>query len=345
MTGTTAAGQPREWCLNWPSSQGSRLGRALLKATPDTFFVDEDLGLPGFPALGSASAGGVTGQGEHLCLRLQKQGDNTDYVARELAGLAGCQHQDVGYCGMKDRHAVTRQWFSLYLPGNEANDARLLASIANNWPVLAAHRHPRKLRRGDHRGNFFRIALQQVSGDVEAIDAALRRIAITGCPNYYGHQRFGRAGYNLDRAIHMNPNRGKGRNRRQSGRNQQGLYFSAARSWLFNQVLAARVAAGTWQQPLPGEGEAGYPTGPLWGDGGTLATGTAEQFERDVAGAWPEVLRVFSATRMKPERRALVLHPVDLSWRWEGDDLLELQFGLAPGQYATALIEDVFELI
>ncbi len=285
-------------------------------------------------------------------MRLQKQGDNTDYVARQLAETAGCQHHDIGYCGLKDRHAITRQWFSVYLPGGEANDAAFIAEVAKNWPVLAAHRNLKKLRRGDHRANRFTITLLEVTGSVAGINDALQGIAERGCPNYYGHQRFGHGGYNLDRAIGMNPNRSKARGRKkQSGRNQDGLYFSAARSWLFNQVLAARVNTGNWRLSLDGEsaleGECTLdtPTGPLWGDGGTSATAAAETFERETVAAWPELLKVFSATRMKPERRDLILQPSDLTWHWQGDDRLELSFALAPGQYATSVIEDVFELV
>lgn len=345
MTGEAPAADSRDWCLTWRPSQGERAGRAVLKATAETFFVDEDLGLPGFPQELTEPPLKVTGQGEHLCLRLQKEGDNTDYIARQLATMAGCRHHDIGYCGLKDRHAITRQWFSVYLPGAETSDAAFLTEVGKSWPVLAAHRYLKKLRRGDHRGNCFRITLLEVSGSVTDIDTQLQRVVASGCPNYYGHQRFGHNGYNLDRAIRMNPDRGKTRgHKKQSTRNQDGMYFSAARSWLFNQVLAARVEAGNWQQPLVGESELARPTGPLWGDGGTSATGVAEAFERETLAVWPELLKVFSATRMKPERRDLVLRPAELTWRWLSGDQLELSFGLAPGQYATALIEDVFEL-
>ncbi|MDX1757669.1 MAG: tRNA pseudouridine(13) synthase TruD, partial [Marinobacter sp.] len=203
------------WQLQWPAAPG-RVGLATLKADPTTFFVDEDLGLPGFPEQVREPVSVVSGDGEHLCLRLEKVGDNTDYVARQLAGLAGCRDQDVGFCGLKDRHAVTRQWFSIYRPGMEAEDQAFLAEVAGHWRLLAAHRYVKKLRRGDHRGNVFEITLLDVVGERDAIDQALTAIKQRGCPNYFGKQRFGHAGSNLDRAIRMEP--GRPRRGRRKGR-------------------------------------------------------------------------------------------------------------------------------
>lgn len=340
---TTAS---RSWQLDWPASGAGRVAKATLKASPETFFVDEDLGLAGFPQADGGASCEPGGSGEHLCLRLEKAGDNTDYVARQLAELAGCRHQDVGYCGLKDRHAVTRQWYSIYRPGQEADDAAFLERVRGRWTLLAAHRYVKKLRRGDHQGNVFAITLTDVDGDVQAIEAALTELADQGCPNYFGPQRFGRGGGNLDRAIAMAsqpPRRGRGR-RGQAGRQRDGLYFSAARSWLFNQVLARRVEQGNWNRRLDGEPAVDTVTGPLWGDGGTVATGSQEALERRVTAAHPELLAVFADSRMKPERRALVLTPQAFSWQWVGEGRLLLRFWLAPGQYATSLLGNVFWL-
>ena len=291
--------------------------------------------------------GAVPGSGEHLCLKLEKVGDNTEYVARELARMAGCRHFDVGFCGLKDRHAVTRQWFSLYRPGGEAEDVSLIEEIGVRWPVLAASRQARKLRRGEHLGNGFVITLRAVTGEREVIDHALERLANIGAPNYFGPQRFGNGGANLDRAVHLDPttlnrrSRSGGKNR--GGKKRAGsegsknvLYFSAARSWLFNEVLAARVEDGTWI-------EAGA-TGPLWGDGGTTASGPLETLERDIVAQTPGLANLFLATRMKPERRPLAVKPESLSWQWLAEDCLELAFSLSPGQYATTILSDIFEL-
>jgi len=334
-----------QWRLDWPTSGGGRIASGRLKTTPGDFIVDEVLELP--EGCSDAWADAVAGYGEHLCLKLEKVGDNTEYVARELARLAGCRNFDVGFCGLKDRHAVTRQWFSLYRPGCEAQDASLIEDIAVHWPVLSASRQARKLRRGEHRGNGFVVTLRAVTGEREVIDRALARLADIGAPNYFGPQRFGNGGANLDRAVHLDPatlNRrsrsgGKGRGgkkRAGSDGSKNVLYFSAARSWLFNEVLATRVEDGTWTEP-----EA---TGPLWGDGGTTASGALETLERDIVAQTPALASLFLVTRMKPERRPLAVRPDNLAWQWLDEDSLELAFFLSPGQYATTILSDIFEL-
>ena len=334
------------WRLDWPTSSGTRPGKALLKAAPEDFRVTEQL-WPEFEAPESDRSGA----GEHVCVRLEKCGDNTEYVAQQLATLAGCKAFEVGFCGLKDRHAITVQWFSLYCPGREASDADLLTAIAERWPVLASRRHARKLRRGEHVNNGFDLVLREVSGDRELLDQALERLAARGAPNYFGPQRFGIGGGNLARAVNLDPSR---LNRKKGGRHSRGgggsssknvLYFSAARSWLFNEVLAQRVSADNWFVSLPGEPvDGGIPTGPLWGDGGTSAGEEQATFERAVVASHPEFERLFLSTRMKPERRALVCQPEQLRWQWLDDCTLRLQFFLPPGQYATTVLGDIFEL-
>lgn len=331
------------WRLDWPVAGGERPGRARLKEQAEDFRVDEVLPLE------------RDGAGEHLCLYIEKRGDNTEYLARQLARLADCRPMDVGFCGLKDRHSVTRQWFSLYRPGKEAEDQALMGRISESWKVVDQVRLPRKLRRGDHQGNRFRILLRHVEGDREALEAGLRRLASEGCPNYFGPQRFGHDGGNLDHAANLDPadirsggsrKRRRGRQSTGSGSSKNVLYFSAARSWLFNEILARRVSDGSWKRVIEGEPDqhASAPTGPLWGDGGTAATGMQEKMERDLVGQWPTLARLFADTRMKPERRSLVCMPRELEWQWSGVDQLELEFGLLPGQYATAVLGELFDL-
>ena len=336
-----------QWLLDWPVSGGARVGRAELKTSPEDFRVTELLWPEREDDTAAPGPVEVSGDGEHLGLRLEKTGDNTEYVARELAALAGCRSFDVGFCGLKDRHAVTVQWFSLYRPGQEADDQALMAEVGQRWPVRAAVRHSRKLRRGDHQANGFEIVLRNVTGQRELVEAGLARLASQGAPNYFGPQRFGFQGANLDRAVQIDPsrlNRKRGRAGRSASKNV--LYFSAARSWLFNQVLAERVSNGTWTEVLPGEPEpsGAGPTGPLWGDGGTLASGEQEALERGVVDACPELTRLFQSTRMKPERRPLVARPGEFKWQWLDTTTLRIQFVLLPGQYATTVLGDLFEL-
>ncbi|MDX1799338.1 MAG: tRNA pseudouridine(13) synthase TruD [Marinobacter sp.] len=329
-----------EWRLDWPTTSGKRLASASIKAVDAHFQVDEELDLEGLPAelAFDKKTDLIPGSGEHLFIRIEKRGDNTDYVARELARLSGCKPHDIGFCGLKDRHAVTRQWFSVYRPGMTAADSGFLDAVAELHTVLAACRFPRKLRRGDHQGNRFDLVLTEVDGDRSWVDQRLGQLQVAGCPNYYGPQRFGWGGNNLRQAVRLRPGRQRGRNSR------TGLYFSAARSWLFNEVLAERVALDNWRNALTGEPDASGPTGPLWGDGGTDATGPQGELERSVVSRHPQLVHVFSETRMKPERRPLVLFPDTLSWRWLDETTLALSFGLLPGQFATSVLADIFTI-
>jgi tRNA pseudouridine13 synthase len=342
------------WRLDWPVSGSCRVATARLKASPEAFRVCEEL--DGFPSTPGPET--VPSDGEHLCLYLEKTGDNSEYVARQLAILAGCRPYDVGFCGLKDRHAITRQWFSLYRPGQSAEDRTFIDGVSERWPVLSFCRHTHKLRRGDHRGNRFVITLNEVTGSKAETDEALQRLKRQGAPNYFGSQRFGINGGNLDRAAAMDPavmvDRGRSGKRGRRGKKPGGgerskhvMYFSAARSWLFNEVLACRVSAGNWLSSVDGEpglAEQIIPTGPLWGDGGTSAGGQLADLEWSAVDQVPELVRLFSTTRMKPERRSLVARPDGLSWQWLADDSLELTFFLLPGQYATAVLSDIFEL-
>lgn len=337
------------WQLEWPVPGGKPGGTAQLKSSPEDFRVTEllDTGGP-VQDLETRQSLTVPGQGEHLLIYLEKTGDNTPWVARHLGELAGCGDSGVGYSGLKDRHAVTRQWFSVQRPGMEADDEGFIRTLQTHWPVLAVARRSRKLRRGEHHGNHFQIRLRALTGDPAELEQRLGTLSRRGCPNYFGLQRFGHEGSNLDRAVAMasRPVRRQRRGRKSAG-GRDGLYFSAARSWLFNQVLAERVDQGNWLQRLDGEPDE-VPTGPLWGDGGTLAAGSQGVLEREVVARFPDMEAVFASTRMGPERRPLILMPADLTWALsepEGGRSLDLTFTLTPGQYATTMLSSVVTLI
>lgn len=314
-----------DWRLDWPTAWGQRLGTAVIRQTPQDFYVDELLAVS------------LTGEGEHLCLRLEKTGDNTEYVARNLSTIVGCRPQDVSFCGLKDRHAVTRQWFSIYRPG-ATDDQSVIAAINEHWPIIESSRHSRKLRRGDHDGNSFRLRLRHVEADRDEVVARLHMITKYGCPNYFGPQRFGYNGGNLDKAISQRGMKRRGRNFK------AGMYFSAARSWLFNEVLAERIRQGNWNALMPGDPMSESPTGPLWGDGGTKASDEHEALERQVVGSNPLLASVFADTRMQPERRNLLLPLSGLEYSWAEPRTLILDFQLGKGSFATALLAELFQI-
>lgn len=337
------------WRLEWPVPGGIPEGSACLKSVPEDFRVTEllDTGGP-VQALDARQPLSVPGQGEHLLIYLEKTGDNTPWVAQRLGELAGCGETGVGYSGLKDRHAVTRQWFSVQRPGMEADDEAFVDTLQQHWQVLAVARRGRKLRRGEHYANHFRIRLRSLTADPAGLERRLGVLARQGCPNYFGLQRFGHYGSNLERAVAMadRPVRRRRRGRRSPG-GRDGLYFSAARSWLFNEILAERVHKGNWLQRLDGEPD-DAPTGPLWGDGGTVAGGLQGDLEREVVARSPDIEAVFGSTRMPPERRLLIMKPMDLEWTLSGqaeERCLDLSFTLTPGQYATSVLSSLVTLL
>jgi tRNA pseudouridine13 synthase len=318
---------------------------ARLRSTPEDFVVEEILGYD------------ADGSGEHALLWVEKRGANTDWLARELAKFAGVPPLAVGYAGLKDRHAITRQAFTVQLAGKP--DPDWSAFPHDNVKVLAATRHGRKLKRGALRGNRFVLTLREVQGERERAEQVLTAIATRGIPNYFGEQRFGREGGNLDQARAMFAGR-------RVDRDKRGFLLSAARSQIFNSVLAARVERGVWDTPLDGEiwSLAGsrswfgpelysdvlaerlasgdiHPSGPLWGQGEPPATGEAGALERDIAAAHEDLAQGIAAARMDQERRPLRLLPKDLHWRWAAEDVLELSFELPAGAYATVVAREV----
>jgi tRNA pseudouridine13 synthase len=280
-----------------------------------------------------------SGQGEHLWLDTEKSGANTAYVAQRLAQAAGVSERDVGYAGLKDRHAITRQWFSIYLPKGEAPDLTRLEHP--EFKVLSQRRHARKLRPGDLQGNRFRIVLRDVSGGPEcvaAIEANLHALAAQGAPNYYGAQRFGFEGGNVERGRAMLAREVRVRNPK-----NKGIYLSAVRSFVFNEVLACRLQQGLWGRSLPGDvmDASGRPTGPLWGRGRVATTEQAQALEEVVAARHPVLCEGMEHAGLTQERRSLVSCPQDLSWTWPQADQLVLSFGLPAGHYATSLLAEL----
>ena len=328
-----------------PRAWGGPAGSGTLRADPGDFFVEEVLGFE------------PEGEGEHLLVFIEKRELNTADVAEALRRCAGVRPVDVSFAGLKDRRAVTRQWFSLYLPGRADPDLRDIEG--GQLRILRTARHSRKLRRGALRGNRFHLVVRDFEGDAGQAGSLLEQIARYGFPNYFGAQRFGRGNSNLLRAAQLFSGD------RRMRRPQRSLCLSAARSLLFNHVLAARVRAGTWRQPLPGDvfqlagrttlfrAEAIddelrrrcdaleiHPTGPLWGRGGRVQPGgeaaAAETALLAGLAAWREGL---DAAGLEADRRALRAVAEDLAWSRAGATW-DLTFGLGRGVYATSLARE-----
>ena len=328
-------------------AHGAPVLDARLRAAPEDFFVEE---LPGFEA---------SGAGEHLLLTVEKRGMNTAFAARRIAAWAGVDESAIGYAGLKDRHAVTRQRFTVWLPKKIAPDLEALQS--DDLRVLEHAWHARKLPRGALAGNRFVLVLRDVEGEHAAIETRLQAIASQGVPNYFGEQRFGRGGGNVQQAVAMFAGR-------RVKREERTMLLSAARSELFNRVLAARVEAGNWNAALDGEvwmldgsrsvfGPEAFtdelqarlaafdihPTGPLWGEGELRSTDASRDLElAAMQGDTATRLRNgLERAGLKQERRALRLRPDAIAWRWLDDGALELAFALPPGCYATTLLREL----
>lgn len=322
--------------------------RARFKVEVEDFEVDELLGFE------------PTGEGEHAFLRIEKRGANTAWIAGRLARIAGVPPMAVGYAGLKDRHGVARQHFTVHLPGQGEPDWSLLA--ADGARVLLATRHRRKLPRGALAGNRFRIVLRGIQGDAEAAQSRLAAIAAEGVPNYFGEQRFGRAGGNVAAARAMFAGR-------RVERAQRSILLSAARSHLFNTLLALRVQDGSWNRASEGDvfqldgrgsvfgpepldevlrqrvaaGEI-HPTGPLWGSGTLRCSAAVAAREAAVASAEPELAAGLVAAGMAQERRALRLRVKSLAADWLAPDQLVLGFELPAGTYATVVLRELAQL-
>ncbi|MDH3533755.1 MAG: tRNA pseudouridine(13) synthase TruD [Gammaproteobacteria bacterium] len=331
---------------DWARASGATLFAARSRSTAADFVVNEDLSID------------FSNDGEHDLLHVEKSGANTQWVAERLAEHAGVPARDVGFAGLKDRHALTRQWFSVRRPA--ANGTDWATFDAAGVRILEQRRHRRKLRRGAHKGNAFRIALRgdDIESQRQMIAARLSSIAVAGVPNYFGEQRFGRGGANLElcRALFAG---------KRLSRARRSIALSAARSFIFNEILALRVQTGSWNAVQPGElanldGSGSvfavaevtaefdrrcdeldiHPSGTLWGNGAPLGGSTVAALESGVAAVHPEFCDGLVRAGVKASSRALRLRVYDLQWHIQAGALW-LEFVLGRGGYATAVIREI----
>jgi tRNA pseudouridine13 synthase len=321
---------------------------AVIRREPADFFVDEDCDIE------------LSGSGEHLWCRIEKTGLTTQDAVQALSRAAGVHPRQIGFAGMKDRVAVTRQWISLGWPV-----ARPLPNLdgLDGIEVLEAKRHERKLKRGAHRGNRFVLRLRDVGGDTSTIEQDLQRIRREGVPNYFGAQRFGHGGRNLalSRALFAG---------KRLSRNRRGFALSAARSFLFNAVVDARVRAGNWNRLIDGEAvmldgshsvfsladtaqapaELSarldafdiHPSGPLPGrGGGDVVSAEAQALESQVLAGYADLVDGLAGCGVDAARRALRLAVPTLDWQFESEDTLVLSFWLPPGAFATSVLREL----
>ncbi|MGB0360401.1 MAG: tRNA pseudouridine(13) synthase TruD, partial [Endozoicomonas sp.] len=238
-----------DYSTDWHYAFDGPLGDCLFKSYHKDFEVDEFLSFE------------PEGEGEHLFLLIEKVGENTDWVAGLLARHAGVNRQSVSFAGRKDRHGITRQWFCITLPGMPDPDWTDFET--DTIRILQQARHLKKLKTGALKGNGFRITLREVNADCLMVDERLNQVVQCGVPNYFGEQRFGHQGQNIEKWEAMLNGQFR------VNRNKRSMYLSAARSWLFNRVLSEKVERKVWDQYLKGD-VLGFP------DSGSLIFDTAD---------------------------------------------------------------------
>jgi len=314
---------------DWSRAYGAPLFSARLRSAPEDFQVTEELGWQ--PA----------GDGEHDYLWLEKTGANTEWVAQQLANHAQVPVKDVGFSGLKDRHAVTRQWFSVPRWHGPQWDTLAVEGVR----VVEVTRHLRKLRRGAHDHNHFVITLRiDQPLDTAELSERLAVIEHRGVPNYFGEQRFGRQGNNLQLASDWA--RGK-----RLSRNKRSLAISVIRSYVFNEALAQRVASDSWDRLQPGD------KANLNGSGSVFEIDQIDDalLERcqtmDIHPAIPLIgegsnshhtvwQAALDRARVKPDSRSLRL-PVPALASEVAADHIQLSFRLGRGTFATSVLREL----
>ena len=330
--------------LEPPYLHGGPLGRVGFKTQPEDFIVEELLGFE------------PSGVGEHCLVWVEKRDLDSNTAGARLADALGLRRRLVSHCGLKDRHAVTRQWFSLYMPGQLSPEPTALES--EGLRVLRVTRNTRKLRRGIHLGNRFTIRLREPDFDAEE---RWSQIVSVGVPNVFGSQRFGNEGRNVEKALAMF--RGEFT---PGDRLLRGLLLSAVRSHLFNAVVAERMKRGCWDRALQGE-VYGFPdngtlllienqrgdemqrfadgkveiTAPLWGSGELHSAGDVRELEIEVMSRFPELTAGLEAAGLHQERRVMRLRPMNPNFTILEDGDLQLSFDLPRGTYATAILREL----
>jgi len=293
-------------------------------------------------------------------LTVEKRGANTHWVAEQLARHAGLPVREVGYAGLKDRHAVTVQSFTLNLDRKPEPDWSALPT--DEFRVLKSERHRRKLKIGSLEGNRFRLVLRGLTGPVSALLPRLESIKARGVPNYFGEQRFGRGAANIAKAEAALSGRLRIHDRRLFS-----LLLSTARSLIFNDLLSTRVQAGNWNKSLEGEvlmldgshsvfrAVAGdpelpsrldkgdvHPTGPLWGRGEPMTSGEVQALEAETAARHPALTQGLAKVGVEMARRSLRLAVRDFAWQVD-DEALILEFFLPAGAYATTVLRELVQ--
>ncbi len=335
--------------LNYPLPGYSGSGR--IKQQPADFKVIEQLGFE------------PSGSGEHLLLYIQKTGLTTPQAIDQIADQLDIPARQFGYSGLKDKHAITRQWLSVQLPGYQG-----LPEIEQSDALRVLHSawHDKKLRIGNHRSNLFEVRVRNVEVDWEDLQQRQSAIECHGFANYYGQQRFGVAQDNVQQAL---KSLNKRHQRKRLSRHKKSLYLSALRSELFNRILSARIGQGIWREPIRGDvfilsGSQSFFSATLddaltkryqaldihcgislYGTGETHLTDMAAVLEASVLANYPEMTETLLASHLKRAYRANRAQARHLEIQYDADNAwLDIKVELGKGVYLTTLLNHLVEI-
>lgn len=328
-----------------PYAYGGPILTGQFKSKVDDFQVTESLGYE------------PSGEGEHIYCFIEKQNLNTEQVASRLAIHAGLSRKLVNFAGLKDKMGITKQWFSVHMPGKETPDFSAIED--ENIKVLIQKRHLKKLQRGALQGNHFQVRLRDIIGNIEDLASRLDQLK-QGFPNYFAEQRFGHQGQNLEKAKGLFFEKQKIKNKA-----LKGLILSAARSWIFNRQLAQRVQDNTWHRLIEGDlinicgsnsvfteptlteelltraakGEL-VPAGLLWGKCNEPKFEAQHDLIREQLHEEQPWLEALETRGLEVMPRPFVCIPQAFEDEQQGQDLL-LSFFLRKGSYATSLLREL----
>lgn len=333
------------YSLNYPYAYGTPKSSAQFKATPEDFQVHEFFNEP------------FSGEGEHILLKIEKRGLNTEEVVRSLSRLINKPTKLISYAGLKDKQALTTQWLSVHVPGEVILGIEQLS--APGWRVLECTRHNKKLRPGFLAGNRFVIRLQDLT-EPDEFKQRVQKVVDFGVPNYFGEQRFGRQAANLLRAEEVLV-----QGRKVKDKFLRGLYYSAARSWLFNLILAKRVEDDSWNTIIPGDvlqlnGSNSIfvadeidetlvlrvkdkdlsPASPLPGKSKNKVKSEAAALIQNVYEQWQAWIQGLEQQGLEEAWRANILHAEQLHYELDEQGAV-LTFTLEAGAYATTVLREL----
>ena len=338
----------KDWSFeHWAYLHGKPKASAKFKIYPEDFVVTENLGFD------------LTGEGENVFLLIEKKQLNTQQVCEYLAKFFGRRLRDIGYAGLKDKQSISRQWFSVQM--NVKQDVDLSTLGTENIKLIEHSRHIKKLKVGALKSNHFDILLRDITDVIDTI-GQLEKIIKQGVPNYFGLQRFGFKGNNLNWADRMSNGEDI------KNKKIKGFALSASRSYIFNQLVNESLQQNRFTTPINGDvfilnGSNSFfsqdvddeikqrllendihISAPLFGKGEFETKGQILELETKIANEHANWQKMLIEQGLKQERRSILLNPENLTWQVKGNDLL-ISFDLATGCFATSVLRECVDFI